>query len=421
MSNGRGLVRGRVKRKMQNHHLYNDIPGLTGSHLYEAARSNDPVGVKLCLLATDTCDINYQQKPDLWTSLIRAAHDGHTKIVEMLLEKKPDVNMKTALGRTALHMAAHGNRLEIARMLIDARADVIAADVAGRTPVDLARSYGDDTPLIKVMEPVAEVKRRSGGGWAAHRHKISLAVELAAELQAQVGGRERALRRLVAAPDAMFSPDDERSKGAGVMETPDEDDDKDEDEDAVTLIMEAAKEGKEGGRKGSWKSASLLAAAFGKVKALKVLIKAGADVNATENQSRNTMLHWAVLHHKLDAVEVLVKSGADVCKRNRDGMGAIDIARDMPFPEALAVMEQTPKGKAYQAARIEEEEKLKIEEARERGRRHSELMLRRAGSSYAGSPTRDLSPEPGSPGSKGGSPGLSPTSPGRFGSSRRLY
>ena len=162
VSNGRGLVRGRVKRKMQNHHLYNDIPGLTGSHLYEAARSNDPVGVKLCLLATDTCDINYQQKPDLWTSLIRAAHDGHTKIVEMLLEKKPDVNMKTALGRTALHMAAHGNRLEIARMLIDARADVIAADVAGRTPVDLARSYGDDTPLIKVMEPVAEVKRRSG-------------------------------------------------------------------------------------------------------------------------------------------------------------------------------------------------------------------------------------------------------------------
>ena len=191
------------------------------------------------------------------------------------------------------------------------------------------------------------------------------------------------------------------------METPDEADDNDEDEDAVTLIMEAAKEGKEGGRKGSWKSASLLAAAFGKVKALKVLIKAGADVNATENQSRNTMLHWAVLHHKLDAVEVLVKSGADVCKRNRDGMGAIDIARDMPFPEALALMEQTPKGRDHLAARLEEEEQMKIEEARERGRKSTELILSRAfasSSSLRGSPelmsesqlvSPNLSPSPG--------------------------
>lgn len=60
-----------------------------------------------------------------------------------------------------------------------------------------------------------------------------------------------------------------------------------------------------------------LAASTGRVAAIESLIKAGANINATDNDL-NTPLHLAVLHSHLDVVESLIKAGADVNAVNKD-------------------------------------------------------------------------------------------------------
>jgi len=48
----------------------------TGDDLHAAARSDDAAAVRACI-AKGSCDINTRAQPDLWTPLIRAAHEGH--------------------------------------------------------------------------------------------------------------------------------------------------------------------------------------------------------------------------------------------------------------------------------------------------------------------------------------------------------
>ena len=59
------------------------------------------------------------------------------------------------------------------------------------------------------------------------------------------------------------------------------------------------------------------AVSHGKIEMMKVLIAAGAPLDAkAENDS--TPLHWAATHGKLDAIEALVAAGADLDAQSPD-------------------------------------------------------------------------------------------------------
>lgn len=55
---------------------------------------------------------------------------------------------------------------------------------------------------------------------------------------------------------------------------------------------------------------------------------AGADVDATTNESKNTALHIASKYSLRDECEILLRAGADTTLRNREGMTAAELADD---------------------------------------------------------------------------------------------
>jgi ankyrin repeat protein len=75
------------------------------------------------------------------TALGHAASGGHKEIIELLIEKGADVNAKSKGETTPLHSAAMHDHKEIAELLIAKGADVNVKDENSHTPLDLAIIY----------------------------------------------------------------------------------------------------------------------------------------------------------------------------------------------------------------------------------------------------------------------------------------
>ena len=74
-------------------------------------------------------------------------HDYATEVVKLLIDNRADVNAKTKLGWTPLHLAAYYNAAEILLMLIDngAKVNLRAVDAntnKGKTPLQMAEEEG---------------------------------------------------------------------------------------------------------------------------------------------------------------------------------------------------------------------------------------------------------------------------------------
>lgn len=79
-----------------------------------------------------------QKDPVGRSPLSLAASDGHTSLIELLLDKGAVLEDTDKEGLTALAWACVRGRLNAAQCLIDRGADVNTCDKTGRTPLDLA-------------------------------------------------------------------------------------------------------------------------------------------------------------------------------------------------------------------------------------------------------------------------------------------
>ncbi|XP_021343788.1 uncharacterized protein LOC110443733 isoform X2 [Mizuhopecten yessoensis] len=75
-------------------------------------------------------------------ALFIAAHRGHDKLVQQLIDCGADVNACTPLGRTALHVAAAQGRGHIVDVLLEKGADIDAEDEDGATALSIAAKFG---------------------------------------------------------------------------------------------------------------------------------------------------------------------------------------------------------------------------------------------------------------------------------------
>jgi ankyrin repeat protein len=92
---------------------------------------------------------------DGFTPLHFAAQQGHKEVVELLIGKGADVNLKRRGGKTPLHLAAQNGHKDVTELLIAKGADVNAKDDYGSTSLDWANGYG--------RTETAELLRKHGG------------------------------------------------------------------------------------------------------------------------------------------------------------------------------------------------------------------------------------------------------------------
>lgn len=82
--------------------------------------------------------------------LIEAAARAWTKIVQLLLDNKVNVNSLSSDGRTALQAALEGGNIVVVKLLLDNGADVHARLSNGRTPW-IAAVEGGSIGIVKLL------------------------------------------------------------------------------------------------------------------------------------------------------------------------------------------------------------------------------------------------------------------------------
>jgi len=98
------------------------------------------------------------------TPLMAAIEGGHTKIVEVLAEKKIDLEKRNRAGKTALHLAIANNALAALEVLICHGAAVDAEDGDGNTPLHLAARLSNRALFdFLVQHGASKVKTNKAG------------------------------------------------------------------------------------------------------------------------------------------------------------------------------------------------------------------------------------------------------------------
>lgn len=142
-------------------------------------------------------DINAQIETNRNTALTLACFQGRHEVVQLLLEKKANVEHRAKTGLTPLMEAASGGYVEVGRVLLDYGADVNAPPVPSSR--DTALTIASDKGHVEFVELLlkrgaqADVKNKKGNSplWLAanggHLEVVELLYKAKADIDSQVG------------------------------------------------------------------------------------------------------------------------------------------------------------------------------------------------------------------------------------------
>ena len=183
-----------------------------------------------------------------------AAYAGHLRIVEVLLKNGVNVNQKGKFGETSLHWASAEGHLEIAKFLLQN-----GADVNGKTK----KHCSSFNVILSVDESVVELRLKY------------LEIEDIRN-QAEITGRQVQTMMI---PRLAFASGDSPLHSA---------------------------------------------AQWGNLEIVKLLLQNGADVNA-KNKWGETPLHYAAVFDHKEIARVLLDAGADINAKDNDGQTAFKV------------------------------------------------------------------------------------------------
>ena len=129
-------------------------------------------------------------------ALLWASRNGHTEIVEMLINAGADVNAKNNDYTTALMDASTKRHTEVVRMLIDAGADVNAKNDFSNTALMIASGYyrNDNPEIVRILiQGGADVNAKNDFGSTAlmkasqegHTEIVSMLIDAGADINAK--------------------------------------------------------------------------------------------------------------------------------------------------------------------------------------------------------------------------------------------
>jgi ankyrin repeat protein len=223
------------------------------------------------------------------TGLHHAAANGHEKVVEMLLDRGADLEVKTTRTRTALHKAAeHGHRAVVG-VLLQRGANIAAQDDRGATALHEASAHGHEAVVVLLLE--------EGAGCTTTDNRGGTALHVAAR-----HGHACVIQRLInygvdfMARDASQWTSLHSASGRG-------------HEAVVRLLLEngadTAARDAHGGTALHW------ASGLGHEPVVRLLLKHGAGISA-KDENGDTALHVSAGRGHEPVVRLLLENGADV-------------------------------------------------------------------------------------------------------------
>ncbi len=251
--------------------------------LSEAAQRGHQKTVHLLLKAG--ADVGSNSK-----ALRNAAGSGHQVIVRMLLDAGHEIDVKDALGGTALSVSAMMGHADIVRILLDAGADVGGQSEA----LSKAALHGHKEIVRMLLEADHDIEAR-----------YSLIGYSPLEAAARAGHNEIVRMLLVAGADinAQGKLSDSKNILPGV----------DPDAPALTALM--------------------LAVSAGHNQTVRILLDNGADIEAKSYYG--TALGLAASKSHLEIVKMLLDAGTDVDAQDVRGRTALSMTRD---PKIISIL-----------------------------------------------------------------------------------
>lgn len=113
-------------------------------------------------------DIEQKDDENGRTALHRAARDGHTGVVRLLLSHGAQISVKDRYEQTALYLGVRKGREAIVRELVEHGADFQEHQGKGRdTPLMAATAGGREGTVLLLLKHGANVNAQNGRGWTA--------------------------------------------------------------------------------------------------------------------------------------------------------------------------------------------------------------------------------------------------------------
>ena len=281
---------------------HTDIDGQTALHA--AQRGHVDVVKKLVEAGAGVRTMDTEGR----TCLLLAAGRGHTEVVRYLVGL-PGVEIDHTDDEdwTALHLAADMNHTDAMQVLIDAGADIEVGSTSGNSPLHWACSSGS-LDAVKLLV-------RAGAGVGVANSVGGTVLDVAASR-----GHTETVRYLVGLPEVEIDHTDGEGctalhSAAGMI-----------DAGAMQVLIDAGADVEAGGTSGK----SPLFRALRSLDALKLLVRAGARVGATNNNG-DTCLTVAARDGHTETVRYLVglpevDAGAGVGATNNNGDTCLTVA-----------------------------------------------------------------------------------------------
>ena len=224
----------------------------TGCTLLHAAAARGQLKLIEMLLSVGKKKLLTMVDAKAGTPLHQAAVSGHKNVVTLLLNEGCPIDIRDSDGLSALHLAAFYGHIDIIELLVKQGLDVNVVDNKGRTPLHLAAARGQ----LESIHTLLELKKVTDKSSQEERDSPIY--------QAVAGGHK----------------------------------------DVLLL-----NEGCPIGIRNSYSSSALhLAARFGMVHVIEILVMNGLDVNVEDNKGR-TPLHSAAAQGQLESVQTLFRLG----------------------------------------------------------------------------------------------------------------
>lgn len=241
--------------------------------------------------STKRLNINYQDS-DGFSALHHAALTGTTELLSLLLEAQATVDIKDINGMRPLHYAAWQGKAEAVLLLLRNGASVNSPSHDGQIPLHLSAQYGH----YEVSEMLLQHQSNPCLMNKAKKTPLDLACEF---------GRLKVAQLLLSS-------------------------------NMVAALLEG-----EGGHESADSPSTTplhLAARNGHKDIIKLLLKAGIDINRTTKAG--TSLHEAALYGKTEVVRLLLDAGINVNMRNTYNQTALDIVNQFTTSTASREIKQ---------------------------------------------------------------------------------